>query len=497
MKKILSKKGDAKSRSAPPLLDQDVYVELSDGPAATQPHRPRPAQQPIHNQQHVPVPEPQNDSQNDFWSRIPEGYGWDACLVVPYDPSDDIYANGPNFSINGASAQDLEQGASKYSPDHVSFTQIIERLYQAGLQTSCFKSGDGDEIYIKLRAPLRRLAEHAADSGWDMLLDPTALREKIDNTDAPIEDDHETTPLTPYQCIYGSFDDERPELFAHAPGYQHPFSDLLRIKMITDIITSNRSGCAHLNLRKMKTDDADPERCSVIAYFPLHNRALADDLEQRWLTWKVRPWEQPLDDIKEYFGEKVALYFCFTGHYTTWLLPLSIAGLLVCVDLAIETGIYNSIGEALLTGYTIPFFCIFVSFWSQLMIEYWKRTEATKAMDWGMTQFEDEESERPEYEFDEVKRSLIDGKEIHYFDPRRKFRKLMYSFAVIGGMILLVIACVSGIFGLQYYFNSQKSTVESSDGNTAVSILSAVQITVLAMVYNNMAISLTDQENHR
>lgn len=101
------------------------------------------------------------------------------------------------------------------------------------------------------------------------------------------------------------------------------------------------------------------------------------------------PWEQPLDEVKDYLGEKVALYFEFTAHYTTWLLPLSIGGVIVALNIAIETGMSNGdIDSALLTAYTIPFYCIFVSFWSQLMIEYWKRKEARRAMEWGMSNFE-------------------------------------------------------------------------------------------------------------
>ena len=38
---------------------------------------------------------------------------------------------------------------------------------------------------------------------------------------------------------------------------------------------------------------------------------------------------QPLEEIKEYFGEKVALYFSFIGFYTSSLLPFSILGLVV------------------------------------------------------------------------------------------------------------------------------------------------------------------------
>jgi hypothetical protein len=66
-------------------------------------------------------------------------------------------------------------------------------------------------------------------------------------------------------------------------------------------------------------------------------------------------------------------------------------------------------------------------------------------------------------------------------------------------MMMLVVACVSGIFGLQWYIKNTKvcNASEQSGGNTGVSILSAIQIVVLNSVYSDMAIKLTDQENHR
>lgn len=37
---------------------------------------------------------------------------------------------------------------------------------------------------------------------------------------------------------------------------------------------------------------------------------------------------QPLDNIKEYFGVKIALYFAWLGFYTHMLIPASVVGLL-------------------------------------------------------------------------------------------------------------------------------------------------------------------------
>lgn len=121
---------------------------------------------------------------------------------------------------------------------------------------------------------------------------------------------------------------------------------------------------------------------SIVAYYALREPKVIRALEREWMPWHRKPWEQPLDDIRDYFGEKIALYFAFLGHYTTWLFPLSIFGIIVGIDVVAEAVMFDSLGKALGTAYLVPFYCIFVSFWSQFMLEYWKRTEATKAMEW-------------------------------------------------------------------------------------------------------------------
>lgn len=286
-------------------------------------------------------------------------------------------------------------------------------------------------------------------------------------------------------------------MFAKAYGLNHPFSALHRIKLIMDIIQSDDDGCCALNLRKLVKDGEDDASKSMIAFYPLHDDEKRKELSRIWFNGRMVPWEQPLDEVKEYLGEKIALYFEFTAHYTTWLLPLAVGGALVTLDMVIETGITGSIDTALVSGYSIPFYCIFVSFWSQLMIEYWKRNEAKKAMEWGMSNFEDVESERPEFYGTEM-RSIIDGKTTKYFEPSIKLNKLLYSYVIIGSMMLLVLACVSLIFFLQYIINDEiNDDSNKSSGNTGVSILSAIQIIVLNSIYSDMAIKLTDQENHR
>lgn len=119
-------------------------------------------------------------------------------------------------------------------------------------------------------------------------------------------------------------------------------------------------------------------------------------------------------------------------------------------------------------------------------------------MEWGQTEFEEEEDERPEFEQTSMRPSLIDGKLEKYFNPDVKLRRVLYSNLVITGMITLVLACVSMIFYLQYYVNSDKVSASVAPiGNTAVSILSAVQIIALNMYYSGLATDLNNRENHR
>lgn len=120
-------------------------------------------------------------------AEVVEGYEWDFCIVVP----------NPNHEEN--------KDKISANENRISYEDIVERLYLAKLQTFTFKSGDGDEIFIKVRASLSRLQEHAELTGLSMLMDPNYLKKHIDKRSQPIADDPDQTSLTPYQFIYGPY----------------------------------------------------------------------------------------------------------------------------------------------------------------------------------------------------------------------------------------------------------------------------------------------------
>ena len=60
----------------------------------------------------------------------------------------------------------------------------------------------------------------------------------------------------------------------------------------------------------------------------LNSRQILFEFWARWGRWYKY---QPLDHIRDYFGEKIAIYFAWLGFYTGWLLPASIVGVAVFV----------------------------------------------------------------------------------------------------------------------------------------------------------------------
>lgn len=74
----------------------------------------------------------------------------------------------------------------------------------------------------------------------------------------------------------------------------------------------------------------------------------------------------------------------------------------------------------------LPFYSLVITVWSIYMLEYWKRQEATTALMWGMSDFEKEEQERPEF-FGETMKSYINGKDITYFPSSKSSKRATVS----------------------------------------------------------------------
>ena len=147
-------------------------------------------------------------------------------------------------------------------------------------------------------------------------------------------------------------------------------------------------------------------------------------------------------------------------------------------------------------------------------LEAWKRKQVQVATHWGMTGYEQEEQERPEFanmaELNNFSRiSPVTGKPEHHFPEAKKTSLLIRSWTIVSTFIVLVGSAIVACFALRAYLshpapygrvylqygNDDEQTLAL--GSIIGSILNAVQIQIMNAIYQSVADSLTEAENHR
>ncbi|XP_062872712.1 anoctamin-7 [Trichomycterus rosablanca] len=280
---------------------------------------------------------------------------------------------------------------------------------------------------------------------------------------------------------------------------------------------------------EMPTGPVNPESLST--------RQILHHYWARWGCWKNY---QPLDHIREYFGEKIALYFAWLGFYTGWLLPAAVMGIILSVfgiwlmitDVPAQEVCnkdnnivmcptctickywnlssichYYRAGLLFDNGGTV-FFSIFMSLWAVTFLEYWKRTCSVLSHKWDCSEFEEIE-ERPRPEFAAVApmtiRNPITGAEEPHFPEISRFRRIVTGSMVVILMVAVVLMCLLGIIlyrtilSMIIYQSVDEFFIFSAGkiASLSSSVLNLVVIMILSKFYTFLAYKLTQWEMHR
>jgi len=239
-----------------------------------------------------------------------------------------------------------------------------------------------------------------------------------------------------------------------------------RVKLIISIIECRESdGGCNYEYEKALTRGPNGQNC-LEAFFPLHDEDEMLPVLRKVIDVYTMPWNIPTDELKDYFGEKIGLYFKWAAHYTSWMSMAAVVGMITFV---FSTGLFETLGKeytmqgawgeddenprgvyratglwgAKVDHVLVPVFCVFMSFWSVLYFESWKSTQVTMAQRWGMHGSEDEQQDRPTFiqnpENVEIN-SPVDGSPMFYFPPalsahRKNMGMLMTSTFVVITMI--------------------------------------------------------------
>nr|XP_060623941.1 anoctamin-7 [Anolis sagrei ordinatus] len=329
------------------------------------------------------------------------------------------------------------------------------------------------------------------------------------------------------------------------------FSSTQRHRILYEILATTSYGdpkTGEVGIERLMSEEV------FTAAFPMHDGSykipseemVPPQLTQRqilfhyWAQWCKWKKYQPLDHIRRYFGEKIALYFAWLGFYTGWLLPAAVVGTLVFIigifmifndiptqEICTSGGDYQmcplckvcpywnlsticpmfQAGRLFDHGGTV-FFSIFMSLWAVTFLEYWKRMNATLNYRWDCSDFEDiEERPRPQFTAMAPMTTLnpITGEEEPYFPKRNRFKRIVAGSTVIIMMIAVVVMFLISII----LYRAIIAVVVSKSGNFLVvasasriasltgSVVNLIFILILSKIYIALARFLTRWEMHR
>ncbi|KAF9179817.1 Anoctamin-7 [Haplosporangium sp. Z 767] len=456
--------------------------------------------------------------------------------------------------------KDIEAGAAAGPKDpKVEKEEKLER-YRIRFKKALLKEGliieeepgiDGEEMFVKLYAPFWRLCIEAQRLRYKVELshiETTKEKEAADLAASKaksqnwlyrcfwrflIRADNVSLPLRPESLLF-----KASKLRQYALAEKHrKWSDIVRhgggikpdgsgvgAQMGSDgqdgFFGTGRRGNLTESIiiySKIRTKSGDRHALKTVmdkkAYtdmFTLHDGSYKSKVQpipnrrtQLFHSWVRSRRSQPLEEIRFYYGEKIALYFAWIGHYTKWLVPAAIVGFLYLIFGAIIY--YTQEGSTAIdifdNALTLPF-ALFMSVWSALFVEFWKRKSNVLAYEWNTFDFERRERARPEFRPTATRISPVTGKRELYYPRYRQLMSIVISVVVVLISIAIVIVSVGSLMVFNIWLRNDPTDPRGNRlSSTVVSVITAVLnlvvIMTLGTIYARLAKILTDNENHR
>ena len=222
-------------------------------------------------------------------------------------------------------------------------------------------------VFCKLRVPLQRLLKEVDRIDYLLKADSKELKLLVEQGRSDywkglkIPEKTFETKISPFKFIYFQYNWEDPavaeeelqkdghysdatlwrqtkeKIYKRYPTYCHSDAVLSlgqnvtdadesilrgidRLKLIRAIIESKETGGCHLNI-----DFLLNFKC-ILGFFPTADFVELKLLEQNWFKILDWPWNSRVDEIKDYFGEQIGLYFQWLTFYTNWLFWAGLVG---------------------------------------------------------------------------------------------------------------------------------------------------------------------------
>ena len=209
---------------------------------------------------------------------------------------------------------------------------------------------------------------------------------------------------------------------------------------------------------------------------------------------------QPLNFIKDYYGEKFGFYFAWLIHYTGQLIPMAIIGTIMGIGILIERLSDGVPANLLLSSPMIIVYAMLTTIWVTLFHESWKRKQNTIGNEWLVRNFQDVTTERTEFRHEVT----IDP------DTQQQWKvsvrnSYVWQLALGLPISILFMCLVVGAQILLQYANWELGTTRDDGTKGKVpaywrylpGVINTVLIVIFGKTYVWLSKKLVDAENHR
>lgn len=98
---------------------------------------------------------------------------------------------------------------------------------------------------------------------------------------------------------------------------------------------------------------------------------------------------QPVNFIKEYYGEQFGFYFAWFIHYTGQLIPMAIIGVMFGIYMILEAINKEKALDHVLASPASILYGVIIMIWATLFHESWKRKENLISNEWLVRDFQE------------------------------------------------------------------------------------------------------------
>lgn len=214
---------------------------------------------------------------------------------------------------------------------------------------------------------------------------------------------------------------------------------------------------------------------------------------------------QPLNLIKNYYGEKFAFEYAFLIHYSAWLTIPACMGILLWfyqLDRFRKSGDFKESLDSPMNG----MFGLLTAIWAILFTESWKRKQKAIQYLWGCSDgsFSAQDEREDDFKFYEIFNPSTVKKEKQKLEMTKK-RKCMlttasytFLFIVLAAMAIYqqMILTTKGERDEDGNIIAEPTDYDKTKGTVLTAIYSAIVI-LFGTLYKLLAKQQTEEENHK